>query len=94
MENTFIILYLFLSVSFGHGKFGLILYVMANKHYGIIIAIGSNDSGSIHFLYKVYKVLYAEELLIKTMIWKNKIKIKLINSKNWEFNYLYKSIKK
>ena len=63
---------------------------MANKHFGIFLTKGSVASGSIHFLYEVYKVLYAEELLIKNMIWKNKIKIKLINSKNHEFNYLYK----
>ena len=55
---------------------------MANKHFGIFLTKGSVASGSIHFLYEVYKVLYAEELLIKNMIWKNKIKIKLINSKN------------
>ena len=90
LENIFKIFYLLISVSFGHGIFGLIIYFMANKHYGIILTIGSVVSGSIHFLYEAYKVLYAEELLIKKMIWKNKIKIKLINRKNHEFIYLYK----
>ena len=50
-------------------------------------------SGSIHFIYETYKVLYAEELLIKNLIWKNKIKLKLINRKDNEFNYFYKLYK-
>jgi len=73
---NFKILYLFLSVSFG-----LILDLMANNLYEIILAIDLVSSGSIHFLYEAYKALYTEEYLIKKMIWKNKIKIKLLNSK-------------
>ena len=93
LENIFKIFYLLISVSFGHGIFGLIIYFMANKHYGIILTIGSVVSGSIHFIYETYKVLYAEELLIKNLIWKNKIKLKLINRKDNEFNYFYKLYK-
>ena len=93
LENIFKIFYLLISVSFGHGIFGLIIYFMANKHYGIILTIGSVVSGSIHFMYETYKVLYAEELLIKNLIWKNKIKLKLINRKDNEFNYFYKLYK-
>ena len=89
LGNIFKILYLY--ISFGYGIFGLIIYFMANKHYGLILAIGSVVSGSIHFFYEAYKVLYAEELLIKKWIWKNKIKLKLINSKNPEFNFIYKT---
>jgi hypothetical protein len=66
---------------------------MANKQYGLILTIGSVVSGSIHFIYEAYKVLYAEELLIKNLIWKNKIKLKLINRKDNEFNYFYKLYK-
>ena len=51
-------------------------------------------SESIHFFYEAYKVLYAEEIFIKNTIWKNKIKIKIINSKNQKFNYLYKNYEK
>ena len=90
LGNICKLFYLFISVSFGHGSFGLIIYFMANKQHGIILTIGSVVSGSIHFLYEAYKVLYAEELLIKNMIWKNKIKIELIIRKNNEFNYFYK----
>ena len=66
---------------------------MANKYYALILTIGSMISGSIHFFYEAYKVLYAKELLIKNMIWKNKIKIKLINNKNSEFKNIYKTYK-
>ena len=93
LGNICELLYLFISVSFGHGIFGLIIYFMANKQYGLILTIGSVVSGSIHFIYETYKVLYAEELLIKNLIWKNKIKLKLINRKDNEFNYFYKLYK-
>jgi hypothetical protein len=70
LGNIFKILYLYISF-FGYGIFGLIIYFMANKHYGLILTIGSVVYGSIHFFYEEYKVLYSEELLIKNMIWKN-----------------------
>jgi hypothetical protein len=69
LGNIFKILFLF--ISFGYGIFSLIIYFMTNKHYGLILTKGSVVSGSIHFFYEEYKVLYSEELLIKNMIWKN-----------------------
>ena len=92
LGNVLKIVYLFISVSFGHDIFSLIIYFKANKNYGLFLTIGPVVSESIHFFYEAYKVLYAEEIFIKNTIWKNKIKI--INSKNQEFNYLYKNYEK
>ncbi len=88
------IIYLFISVSFGHGIFSLILYFIANKKYGIALTIGSVISGALHFLYESYKVIYEEELLIKKMIKKRRIKVILINSKKYDYNSLFNNIKK
>ena len=93
-ENIFKILYLTLAVSYVHAIFALIIYFMANKKYGIILTIGAVFSGTLHFLYESYKVLYAEELLIKELIFKNRIKKRLIQEKRYEYNYIYKYIEK
>jgi hypothetical protein len=65
---------------------------MANKKYGLLLTIGSVTSGALHFLYEAYKVLYAEELLMKKMILKRKIKIHLVNDKRFGYNTLYNKI--
>ena len=92
-ENIFKILYLLLAVSFGHGLFALIIYFISNKKYGLILVIGAVFSGTLHFLYESYKVLFAEELLIKKIILKNKIKKRLIKENRYEYNnYLYNYI--
>jgi hypothetical protein len=94
LPNILKIVYLFLSVSVGHGIFSLILYFIANKKYGLLLTIGSVTSGTLHFLYESYKVLYAEELLIKKIIMKRRIKLRLINSNIYNYGSLINNIKK
>jgi hypothetical protein len=94
LPNILKIVYLLLSVSFGHGIFSLILYFMANKKYGLVLTICSVTSGTLHFLYESYKVLYAEELLIKKIIMKRRIKLRLINSNIYNYGSLINNIKK
>ena len=94
LPNILKIVYLLLSVSFGHGIFSLILYFMANKKYGLVLTICSVTSGTLHFLYESYKVLYAEELLIKKIIMKRRIKLRLINSNIYNYDSLITNIKK
>ena len=91
-ENILKILYLVVSVSFAHGMFASIIYFMAKKKYGVILTIGAIFSGTLKFLYKCYKILYNEELLIKKMILKNQLKIRLINDRRLYYNYIYRSV--
>lgn len=90
--NIIKILYLVISVSFGHGIFALIIYFMANKKYGLILTIGVVISGVLHFLYDCYKILYKEEILMEKIILKRKLKIRLINAKNVDYNIRYRSL--
>ena len=78
-ENVLKILYILFTVSFEHGVFGLIIYFITNKKH-LILSILVVVSGVIRFINAVYKVLYSEELQAKKIIWKHKIKQKLINS--------------
>jgi len=85
LENVLKILYILLTVSFDHGIFGLIIYFVSNKKYSLGLTILVVVAGSIRFIMDVYKVLYSEEVQIKKMIWKHKLKQKLIilnNSQN------------
>ena len=92
-ESIFKIFYLIFSVSFGHGIFALIIYFMADKKHGISLTIGAIFSGILHFLYKSYKILYNEEILMKQMVLKNKLKIKLIQNKKIELTMKYNILK-
>ncbi len=88
--NILKILYWVFAVSFGHGTFALIIYFMANKKYGLILTIGAVISGVLHFLYKCYKILYKEEILMEKIILKNNLKIRTINEKRFDYNIRYR----
>ena len=85
LENVLKILYILFTVSFDLGIFCPIIYFVSNKKYSLGLIILVVVAGSIRLIMAAYKVLYSEEVQIKKMIWKHKLKQKLIilnNSQN------------
>ena len=84
LGNIFKIIYLFIITLSGNGIFALILYFLVNIKYNTFLAICVLISGFFRFLYEVYKILFAQELLAKKLIQRRIVKLTLIETNKYD----------